>query len=341
MIDPATMQVVDHFKVGGTAPSTSIPSWDLKTLWVASSAKGHRFPAASFRSIPKPAKPGAIIPVHDAYNMYFMPDGSAAIVVAEALKRLEFRDPQTMELQARCRVPQCAGINHADFAIDGSYAIFTCEFRGGGLVKIDLAERKILGYLKLWAHAGHAAGHPHRPGWQGVLRRRHDVRRRASSSTATAFTEVGFIATGVGAHGLYPSRDGKKLYVSNRGTHMSEPAHGHGSVAVIDFATRTVESTWPIPGGGSPDMGNVSADGSTLWLSGRFDNVVYAIDTTSGEVTSIPVGRSRTGSPCGRSPAAIRSAIPATCGSADFPKACVLEIVAGVTCAGRARKPSF
>jgi YVTN family beta-propeller protein len=38
-------------------------------------------------------------------------------------------------------------------------------------------------------------------------------------------------------------------------------------------------------------MGNVSADGKLLWLSGRFDNVVYAIDTSKGEVKTIKVGR--------------------------------------------------
>jgi len=37
-------------------------------------------------------------------------------------------------------------------------------------------------------------------------------------------------------------------------------------------------------------MGNVSADGKTLWVSGRFDGVVYAIDTTTGAVKTIPVG---------------------------------------------------
>jgi YVTN family beta-propeller protein len=61
-------------------------------------------------------------------------------------------------------------------------------------------------------------------------------------------------------------------------------------VSVIDFATNQVVVTWPIPGGGSPDMGNVSVDGRTLWLSGRYDNVVYAINTINGEVTKIPVG---------------------------------------------------
>jgi YVTN family beta-propeller protein len=62
-------------------------------------------------------------------------------------------------------------------------------------------------------------------------------------------------------------------------------------VSVLDFATRKVLTTWPMPGGGSPDMGNVSVDGKTLWLSGRYDNVVYAIDTATGKVTSIAVGK--------------------------------------------------
>ena len=93
-----------------------------------------------------------------------------------------------------------------------------------------------------------------------------------------AFKQVGFIPTGIGTHGLYPSRDGTKLYVSNRGSHtVRRPKpHGPGSVSVIDFATKEVVANWPIPGGGSPDMGNVSADGNVLWLSGRYDDVVYA-----------------------------------------------------------------
>jgi DNA-binding beta-propeller fold protein YncE len=92
-------------------------------------------------------------------------------------------------------------------------------------------------------------------------------------------TEVEFIKTGVGTHGLYPSRDGARP-----------------GVAVIDFATRKIVATWPIPGGGSPDMGNVSVDGTVLWLSGRYDNVVYAIDTATGQVQSIPVGKEPHGS---------------------------------------------
>jgi YVTN family beta-propeller protein len=86
-------------------------------------------------------------------------------------------------------------------------------------------------------------------------------------------------------------------------------------VSVIDFATGKVEATWPIPGGGSPDMGNVSADGRRLWLSGRHDNVVYAIDTAPGAVTQIPVGKEPHGLTVWPRPASIRSGTRATCAS--------------------------
>jgi YVTN family beta-propeller protein len=59
----------------------------------------------------------------------------------------------------------------------------------------------------------------------------------------------------------------------------------------MDFATHKIVANWKIPGGGSPDMGNVTADGRYLWLSGRYDDVVYVIDTATGEVVTIPVGK--------------------------------------------------
>ncbi len=286
VIDPKTYQVVDKFKVG-LNPQHVVPSWDLQTLWVTNNAEGTT--KGTLTPIdPKTAKPGPAVAVDDPYNMYFSPDGKSAIVVAEALKRLDFRDPKTMALQYSIRTPGCGGINHADFSIDGRFAIFTCEF-SGGLAKIDLVERKVMGYLKL-----SKGGMP------------QDVRVSPDGSRfyvadmhadgifvidAASFKEIGFVSTGKGTHGIYPSRDGKKLYVANRGSHAIHGVRaGPGSVSVVDFATEKVEATWPIPGGGSPDMGNVSADGKTLWLSGRYDNVVYAIDTTSGETKVIKVG---------------------------------------------------
>jgi YVTN family beta-propeller protein len=287
VIDPATLKVVDKFKVG-INPQHVVPSWDLKTLWVTNNAEG-RADGTLTPIDPKTAKPGPSVAVDDPYNMYYTPDGRSAIVVAEALKRLDLRDPETMALQSSIATPQCAGINHADFAIDGRYAIFTCEFQKG-LVKVDLIDRKVLGYLTL-----SKGGMPQdiRASPDGKVFFVADMHADGVFVIdGERFAEIDLIPTGVGTHGLYPSRDGRKLYVANRGSHkVLGPPKGKGSVSVIDFASRTVEATWPIPDGGSPDMGNVSVDGKQLWLSGRFDDVVYVIDTTSGAVTKIPVGR--------------------------------------------------
>jgi len=286
VIDPNTFTVVDKFKVG-LNPQHVVPSWDLQTLWVTNNAE--RTTKGSLTPIdPKTGKPGTPIDVDDPYNMYFSPDGKSAIVVAEALKRLDFRDPATMKLQYSIATPRCGGVNHADFSIDGRFAIFTCEF-SGGLAKVDLVNRKVMAYLKL-----SRGGMP-----QDVRVSPDGTRFYVADMHADGifvvdgetFKEVGFIATGKGTHGIYPSRDGKKMYVSNRGSHKIHGVRGGpGSVSVVDFATEKVEATWPVPGGGSPDMGNVSADGKTLWLSGRYDHVVYAFDTATGTARVIKVG---------------------------------------------------
>jgi DNA-binding beta-propeller fold protein YncE len=99
---------------------------------------------------------------------------------------------------------------------------------------------------------------------------------------AHTMRKVKLIPTGMGAHGLYASRDEKVLYVSNR---------GEGSISLISFRTRRPYKKWHIPGGGSPDMGGLSANGRVLWLSGRYNAEVYAISTRTGKLLHrIPVG---------------------------------------------------
>ena len=321
VIDPATLKVVSTFPVG-INPQHVVPAYDLRTLWVANNAEG-RTDGSLTPIDPLTAKPGTSIPVDDPYNMYWTPDGQSAIVVAEAYKRLDFRDPKTMALKYSIATPDCDGINHADFTIDGRFAFFTCEFNGA-ITKVDLVKRSVVGTLKLSAYfnrpdilatLAQPGKKPRRipdPAELGatictVPGMPQDVRSSPDGKTlfiadmmvdgvhvvdGETLKQIGFIATGIGAHGLYPSRDGKQLYVANRGTNLihGKPG-GKGSVSVIDFATRKVVTTWPIPGGGSPDMGNVSADGKHLWLSGRFDNVVYRFDTETGAVDKVKVGR--------------------------------------------------
>jgi len=286
VIDPATVRVVDHFRVR-LNPQHVVPSWDLKTLWVASNSekrgKGSLTPID-----PKTGKPGKPLPAIDPYNLYFTPDGKYAIVVAEADRRLDLRDPHTMAFKYTIKTPDCRGVNHSDFAIDGSYAIFTCEF-DGTLVKVDFVKREVLGYLKL-----SKGGMPQdiRIAPDGKVFYVADMMADGIFVVdGASFKEIGFIPTGVGTHGLYPSRDATKLYITNRGSNKVHDApHGPGSISVLDFATRKVVANWPIPGGGSPDMGNVTADGKQFWVSGRFDGVVYVFDTATGAVKQIPVG---------------------------------------------------
>ena len=320
VIDPETLKVLATFPAG-INPQHIVPSWDLRTLYVANNAEGRR--DGSLTPIdPLTGKPGKNAPVDDPYNMYWTPDGKEAIVVAEAHKRLDFRDPVTLKLKSSLATPQCGGINHADFSIDGRYVFFTCEF-AGSVTKIDLEARKVLGTLRLSRYYARpevlaVIDRPGRkpvklpdpsgageicttPGMPQDIRASPDGKRFYVADMMAdgvhvidgeSFTQIGFVPTGVGAHGLYPSRDGKRLYVANRGSNLVRgKPHGPGSISVIDFASGQVVQTWPIPNGGSPDMGNVSADGKYLWLSGRYDDEVYRIETTTGAVDRVPVGK--------------------------------------------------
>ncbi len=264
VIDPSTAQIVDHFAVGDL-PQHVVPSWDLKHLYVTNDRSNTLTPID-----PMTGRPGPTIPVEDPYNMYFTPDGKYAIVVAERLARLDFRDPHSFRLVKSLHVP-CVGVDHMDFSADGSYLIASCEF-SGQLVKVDLRDRSVAGLIDL--NGGNSKPQDVKLDPTGRVFYVADMIRGGVYTVAgDTFTVTGFVPTGAGAHGLYVSRDSKYLYVTNRDA---------GSISLVDFATNAVSQTWAIPGGGSPDMGGVSADGKVLWLSGRYNGVVYAIDTTTG-----------------------------------------------------------
>jgi YVTN family beta-propeller protein len=272
VIDPSTMQIVRHFGTGFN-PQHVVPSWDMKTLFVTNDMANSLTPINP-RTV---QRSGPDIPVDDPYNMYFMPNGRYAIVVAEARRHLDFRDPHTLALRYRMSVP-CPGIDHMDFSANGGYLIASCEF-SGQLVKINLHTRKVVGYLHLRGSSPQDVKlDPNGKVFYVADRYNNGVWR----IDGARFKPLGFIKTGADAHGLYPSRDGKRLYVTNRSA---------GSVTVIDFATHRKVATWHIRGGGTPDMGGVSPDGKVLWLAGRYSSMVYALSTQDGHlIARIPVG---------------------------------------------------
>jgi DNA-binding beta-propeller fold protein YncE len=298
VIDPRTYRVVRRFAVG-REPQHVVPSWDLRTLWVNDDLGNDLVPID-----PRTGRRGPAVPVADPYNLYFSPDGRHALVMAERLRRIDVRDPHTMRLQRSLRVP-CRGVNHADFTADGSTMLASCEFSGRLLV-IPTSFRRVAAVVNL--NRIRTPGTPSRSSIRamsgpvgslaaGASSMPQDVRLTADGRSfvvadmlrggvwvvdAARHRVTGFVRTGAGAHGIYPSRDGRALYVTNR---------DGASVSVLDATGRRVRALWRLPRGSSPDMGGVSLDGRRLWLSGRYDSEVYVLSTRSGRlVRRIPVG---------------------------------------------------
>jgi YVTN family beta-propeller protein len=277
VIDPKTFKVIETWKTP-RGPQHVVPSWDLKTLWVNDNEGNYLTPIN-----PKSVTLGKSVYVHDPYNLYFTPNGKYAIVMAESDRQLVFRDPHTMAIKKIVPV-KCNGLNHADWSKDGSFFVATCEF-SGGLIMVDTAKMKVLQYAWL-------------PTTYNMKPMPQDVKISPDGSTfyiadmmsngvwtmpANHFGSFGFIPTGKAAHGEYVTRDSKYLLITNR---------GEGSVSVLRFSDNALVAKWQIPGGGSPDMGGISADGKQFWVSGRYNNVVYVFDIQHGKfLRSIKVGK--------------------------------------------------
>lgn len=287
IIDPKTMKVIGTHKVA-REPQHVVPSWDLKTLWVNSDIGNTLTPID-----PATGKFGKPIYVHDPYNLYFTPNGKYAVVMSEAARKIVFRDPHTMAIKKEIS-SQCAGVNHADWSADGTTFVASCEF-SGDLLLVDTARMKILKKQALPNINKKATSKSHN-GMANMGPMPQDVKLSPDGKTyyiadmmsdgiwvmPAPWGKLSFIKTGLGAHGLYVSRDSKTMLISNR---------NEGSVSVLRFSDNALIAKWKIPGDGSPDMGGLSTDGKIFWVSGRYDGVVYAISTADGSlIKKIKVG---------------------------------------------------
>ncbi len=276
VIDPRAYRVIRYIATGQMVQHV-VPGWNLRTLYATNDLGNSLTPINPDTG----KRAGRNIPVADPYNMYFTPDGRHAIVVEEAQQTLAFRDPQTFALQKALPV-HCGGVDHMDFTADGRYALASCEF-SGQMVRIDLRTETVDGYVDVGGSPQDVKLSP--DGRIFYVANRYLPQRGSSGVQlidARRWRVVGFIRTPLDSHGLYVSRNTRDLYVTDR---------AGGAVTVVDFQTRHVVATWPIPG--TPDMGGVSPDGKTLWLAGRYTGRVYAISTADGHViASIPAGTS-------------------------------------------------
>jgi YVTN family beta-propeller protein len=245
------------------------PSWDLRHLYV-----GNTYSNTLTQIDPGTGRPTRTIAVPDPYNLYFTPDGSLAIDVAERLRLLIFFDPNSWHRVGSVPIPW-AGADHLDFSADGRSLLLSTEF-SGEVVKVSVPRMKVVGTL----HVGGLPVDVKLAPDGSVFFVANQGRAGVSVVDPRGMQETGFIPTGAGAHGFCVSRDTKELYVSNRLA---------GTISVIDFSSRRVVDTWRV--GGSPDMMQVSADGRRLWVSNRYDATVSVIATATGRVLhTIAVG---------------------------------------------------
>ncbi|MDX6198301.1 MAG: hypothetical protein QOJ79_1452 [Actinomycetota bacterium] len=272
VIDQRTRQVVQVVHTG-RLPQHITPSYDLKTLYVDNDL-GNSLTTIN----PRTGALGPTIAVQDPYNLYFTADGRFAVVVAEARRRLDFYDAKTFRLVDRLSLP-CKGIDHLDYSTDGTHALVSCEF-ASKMVYVDMVNRRLVKEVSL---PDASAPQDVKISPDGKTYYVADMQHGGVYLIdATTLAVIRFLPTGRGAHGLYPSRDAKTLYITNRTGQ---------SVSLLSFATRTLVGRWQIPGG-TPDMGGLDASGKVLWLSGRYSAEVYAIDTRNGHLLArIPVGR--------------------------------------------------
>jgi YVTN family beta-propeller protein len=262
VIDPATFEIVDSYEVE-QLPFHITPSWDMTQLLVNNEESG------TFTVIdPRTGRPtGDSVPVTYPYNFYYTPDGEKAIVVAERLGLIGFRDTETWELVGSVEIPW-PGVDHLDFSEDGDYFLASSEW-SGVVSKVDTNTMQLTDYVEVGSLPIDIKLSPDGSVFYVADQGSHGVH----VIDPEAMEELEFIPTGLGAHGLQVSRDAESLYVSNR---------LDGTVSVIDFETNEVIDTWVT--GGTPDMFQLSPDGRQLWVSGRYDGAVYVLDTNTGEV---------------------------------------------------------
>ncbi len=274
VIDQRTRKIVRVLRTGELSQHVT-PSWDLRTLYVEASY-ANRLVAID----PATGRIERRIPQSRPYNLYFTPDGRSGVVMAEEDNQIVFTDPHTFRRRAVVRDKSCAGPNHADFSANGRYFLVTCEF-SGSLLKISTTGHHVLARLRLGAGSKPQDVRLAPDGRSFYVA---DMGRdRLLRIDWRRLRVLGRIRTPAMPHGIYPSRDGTRLYVSDR---MA------GKVSVVSVATNKIVDTWSAPGS-HPDMGGVSADGRTLWLSGRYDGYVYGWDTRTGKlVAKIRVGGS-------------------------------------------------
>ena len=211
------------------------------------------------------------MPIADPYHLAFSPNGKWLVVTGLARNQVDVYDAASMQLAHR--FPIASMPSHVAYAPDSSVAYVTLQ----GTNKLAAFDLKRLALL--WA--AESGSTP-----AGVV---FHAGKLLCANMGTDFVAVmdptdgrveRRIRTGRGAHQIFPSPDGRVLWVNNR----------------VDGTTVALDPVTLVPGrsfriGGGPDCIDFAADGR-LWITQRFSKSVAILDPASGAIQTLPVGRS-------------------------------------------------
>lgn len=211
------------------------------------------------------------VAVADPYHLQFSPNGKMLVVTGLARNQVDVYEAGTMRLLKR--FPASSMPSHIAFSPDSSMAYATLQ-GSNRLVAYDLRRLEVL-----WtSEVGNTPA--------GVVW--HNDKLLVANMGTDGIVEVDpvdgrvgrHIRTGRGAHQIFPSPDGKLLWVNNR---------VDGTTVALDARTLTTVRSYKVPGG--PDCIDFAPDGK-LWITQRFIQKVGILDPASGDIRSVPVGRS-------------------------------------------------
>jgi YVTN family beta-propeller protein len=211
------------------------------------------------------------VTISDPYQLQFSPNGRLLTVAGLARNQIDIYDANSLALLHR--IPARAMPSHINYSPD-SARVFVSLQETNRLIAIDTATGKILWNTKVGQTPA------------GVLWNRGKllVGIMGEAHIAVVNPDTGqverSIPTGRGAHTLFVTHDGTKIYATNR---------VDGTLTVIDPVSLAVERTIRVPGG--PDDLDFAPDGK-IWAGLRFAQSVAIIDPATGAIERIRVGRS-------------------------------------------------
>jgi DNA-binding beta-propeller fold protein YncE len=211
------------------------------------------------------------LPVADPYHLQFSPNGKWLVVTGLARNQVDVYDAATMRLVKR--FPASSMPSHIAFSPDSSMAFATLQGTNK-LAAYDLDHLTVLWTVEV----GNTPA--------GVLW--HNDKLLVANMGTDSIVVVDpvdgrverKVRTGRGAHQIFLSPDHKLLWVNNR---------VDGTTVALDANTLAVVRSYRVPGG--PDCIDFAPDGK-LWITQRFAQKVAILDPATGDVRSVPVGRS-------------------------------------------------